>query len=339
MNIKDKSGWLFPNPEMNEKHTFTDEEIEQLFQLSKQEEVWVNNVKSEVEHYDKNPPAGGGEFIANMSRVMNTGGTIISYPYGLDIITFPSRRHFFRGELGIHDNCVPSLNRKLKGKSEKEKLLLRAVADMRINQFADFIWKLHIIPYWEAKLSDVNYIALGQHYGFDTNLLDLTNDVMTALFFATCVYDKDTNKYRPLTKEECDQKEYGVIFHTPNWKIDINNVNIEISDKIMKYIHDNPNQPINIESGALDGIAFQIGMQPLMRCHHQSGYILPMIKDKPLEDNWEFEKLYIKLTPELSEKIFNMMDKGNKVFPNEGIDEALPILYKIKIVWSFLKMI
>lgn len=25
-----------------------------------------------------------------------------------------------------------------------------------------------------------------------------------------------------------------------------------------------------------------------------------------------------------------MMDKGNKVFPNEGIDEALPILNKIK---------
>lgn len=57
----------------------------------------------------------------------------------------------------------------------------------------------------------------------------------------------------------------------------------------MKYMHDNPNKPLNIESGCLDGIAFQIGMQPLMRCHYQSGYILPMIEDKPLEDNWEFE--------------------------------------------------
>lgn len=33
-----------------------------------------------------------------------------------------------------------------------------------------------------------------------------------------------------------------------------------------------------LDNGDLDGMAFQIGYQPLMRCHHQSGYELMFYK-------------------------------------------------------------
>lgn len=46
---------------------------------------------------------------------------------------------------------------------------------MRVWQFEKFIWQFDIVPYWEAKLSDVNYMALAQHYGFETLLLDITS--------------------------------------------------------------------------------------------------------------------------------------------------------------------
>lgn len=54
---------------------------------------------------------------------------------------------------------------------------------------------------------------MAQHYGFDTCLLDLTNDFKTALFFATCKYDYKTDSYRPLTKKDIEATEnskYGI---------------------------------------------------------------------------------------------------------------------------------
>ena len=75
-----------------------------------------------------------------------------------------------------------------------------------------------------GKLSEVNYKALAQHYGFETFLLDLTNDVRNALFFATCKWVED--HFEPLTEEDIMQSErsrYGVIYHTPDWMIDFMN--------------------------------------------------------------------------------------------------------------------
>lgn len=328
MDINNHDGWFFPNPQENKIHILTDEEIDQLFTLSAQEEQWVKDVRREVEHYDKHPCGTGADWIVNKFQIMNTGGTIIRYPFNLSVISFSSRRHLFRGEPQVYSETLPSLNRKIKGSDEKDRLSLQAVADMRATQFFKFIWKINVVPYWEAKLSDVNHKALAQHYGFDTNLLDLTNDIRVALFFATCKYEAETDSYRPLTKDECEKRGYGVIFHTPDWRVDCyNGANLM---KLTSQMGPQMDQPLNIEDGSCDGVAFQIGLQPLMRCHHQSGYILPMVNDAPLQKNWNFEKLYIKLSPELSDKVFRMMDSGKKVFPNEGIGEARDILDMIK---------
>lgn len=40
-------------------------------------------------------------------------------------------------------------------------------------------------------------------------------------------------------------------------------------------------------------MAFQIGYQPLMRYHHQSGYIMPMLNATPLQNDNRFEKIKI----------------------------------------------
>ena len=64
---------------------------------------------------------------------------------------------------------------------------------MRVWQFRKVVWQFDIVPYWEAKLSDANYMALAQHYGFETLLLDITNNAKVALFFATWQYDWDTD--------------------------------------------------------------------------------------------------------------------------------------------------
>lgn len=326
LNINDESGWLFENPKDNIVHDIDESEIEQLLQLGEQEDVWTQNVKDEVRYADKHP----GDFVADQLRIINTSGTVVRYPFGISTVTFPSRRHLFRGEPQVYKNSLPSLNRKLQGKTDSEKELWKSLANLRICQFYKFIWNINVVPYWQAKLSDINIKALSQHYGFDTHLLDLTNDVKTALFFATCKYIPETDSYRPLTEEDFNEenKKYGVIFHTPDWQMDY--FQPEAMLRLASRHGMEFGQPLGLDNGDVDGIAFQIGLQPLMRCHYQSGYILPMKEDAPLQDNWHFEKIRFKQSPELSQRIFEMMDGGKKVFPQEGISEARDILDRMK---------
>lgn len=226
---------------------------------------------------------------------------------------------------------MPSLRRRQEGKSKYECELIKVIALMRSLQFAKFIWKIDVMPYWEAKLSDINIAALAQHYGFDTCLLDLTNDSRTALFFATCKYDYKTDSYRPLTKKDIEATEdskYGVIFHSPNWVVDyLNGGSFEWH---MRHMNDQREEPYSFYSGDLDGMAFQIGYQPLMRCHHQSGYIMPMMNATQLQNDNRFKKLRFLQSEELSNRVYEMMDKGKKIFPHEGIRKALDILHTIQ---------
>lgn len=68
----------------------------------------------------------------------------------------------------------------------------------------------------------------------------------------------------------------------------------------------------------------------MQRCAHQSGYIYPMRNELPLQENWHFEKMRFKHSVELSRQVYDMMDGGKKVFPNEGITELRHYIEQIK---------
>lgn len=296
-----------------------------------EERRWSQSVREEVKYRDMNPDSGG-DYIIDELRIKNTAGTVVTMPYG-DMITFNSSRHFFRGENRIYPSSIPSLNRKLMHITSKEdKELYRAVSDLRMYQFLKLIWNIHIVPYWEAKLCDVNYKALAQHYGFETGLLDLTNDFKTALFFATCYYDKAENRFFPLTKamiERTEETGYGMLFHSPNWCLDwfsgAGYINA-MSNNTMEELKES----CTIDSGKLDGCALQIGYQPLMRCHSQNAYVFPMRENNPLQMNNKFEKWRFKQSEELSNYVYEMMDRGKKVYPEEGITSILDIIEEIQ---------
>lgn len=325
MNLE-PGGWFFKGAFSNNAHEISVSDIKEMLKLAEEEDKWCQRVKDEVEYFDKYPGKGGPSFL-NQRRIMNTSGATVRFPYG-DIITFESKHHLFRGENQAFAESVPSLNRKINNMNNHDKELYRAVANMRVIQFSKWIWQISVVPYWEAKLSDVNYKALAQHYGFATHLLDLTNDFRTALFFATCAYDFDTDSYKPLSQKQInfsEQAGYGVIFHSPDWVLDFINAGPSI-DWIEKHANDRRTSPYQLDSGDLDGMAFQIGYQPFMRCHYQSGYIFPMRNEVPLQQNSKFEKIHFKQSEELSNYIYELMDSGKKVFPNEGVNEALEVL-------------
>ena len=326
----DKDGWLFLFFFENKIHDIGILELNDLLHLAYEEDCWSKGVRENVKRRMTDPAIRNSQkldWVVEDLMIKSTGGTVITMPFGEDIITFNSNRHFFRGENQQYSRSVPSLLRRVSGKTAYEAEIIKSIAVMRSFQFLKFIWQINVVPYWEAKISDINFDALAQQYGFDTCLLDLTNDFRSALFFATCKYDYTTDSYRPLSKADIEKSEsskYGVIFHTPNWVIDY--LNGGTISWHMEHINDKRDRPYTFYSGDLDGMAFQIGYQPLMRCHHQSGYIMPMMKSRCLQEDARFEKMRFLQSEELSNQVFEMMDKGKKVFPNEGIKLALDTL-------------
>ena len=57
---------------------------------------------------------------------------------------------------------------------------------------------------------------------------------------------------------------------------------------------------------------------------------MPMMNATPLQNDNRFEKLRFLQSEELSNRVYEMMDKGKKIFPHEGIGKALDILHTIQ---------
>lgn len=57
---------------------------------------------------------------------------------------------------------------------------------------------------------------------------------------------------------------------------------------------------------------------------------MPMMNATPLQNDNRFEKLRFLQSEELSNRVYEMMDKGKKIFPYEGIGKSLDILRTIQ---------
>ena len=329
MEFKD-NGFLFDD---NSKyHLINDNDIEILIKLNNEELLWQQRVRNYIDNRDNLNIKY--DFLIDELHFMNTRGVNRITPFNQIILSFDSTRHFFRGENKKYKSSLPSLRRIL-GKNKRKNELVNAVETLKTYNFMNFIWNFDIVRFWYLNYSDINFKALAQHYGFNTNLLDLTNNFLVALFFAVCKYDKKTDKYLPLEEEDINKDEeskYGVIFHSPNWVIDFYN-----GTNMMEYYSkiNNFNSFFDIDSGLFDGYAFQIGYQPLMRCKQQYGYIFPLRYGEPLNKNNKFEKLYFKHSVSLSKKVYEMMNYGKAVFPYEGINCAKKYINEIKKSYTF----
>lgn len=337
LSYNDKGGWLFDDPIKNEAHRVSQDEILSLIELEDEDNQWVNAINRNARDMTEHP--GKYNFFSSLVTIQNAGGTVLRMPYGFNI-SFPSRKHLFRGENRLYLKCLPSLYRHTESTtiSVTDKNPYYVLAQLRIQQFRRFIWQFHIVPYWEAKICDVNYKALAQHYGFDTTLIDFTNDVRTAVFFAASKYVWETDSYKPLTWDDINSKQgetnFGRLYVSPDWATDF--LQVSYPFKTMQRIMDGRiTLPNDYESGYFDEECYQIGYQPLMRCAAQSGYIYPMRNGNSPIDNYRFEKLEFPQSPEFSQKIFEMMNGGKKVFPNEGISRVISQIREMRTSLDF----
>ena len=263
-----------------------------------------------------------------LNRQPRTDGVRITYPYGT-IIQQSETGHYYRGENKIYADSTPSLYRKLKQfPSQDEKNLYRFVADMRIGEFKTLLNCFRHVKEWHY--CDILYDVLAQHYGLETDWLDITSDFNVALFFATCFWDNNYKRWKPLTKKQTEideQHKYGMIFRAPSNRINIRQM--VASEYFMNhsfYSEDSPND-----------VVYPIGFQPFMRCHMQKGYAMYMRKPNALQNDINFKKLRFRHSEELSNWIYDKMDGGKLIYPHEGLNEVDYLIKEISELTIFSK--
>lgn len=130
----------------------------------------------------------------------------------------------------------------------------------------------------------VNEEGLGQHYGLNTEVLDLTSNLDVALFFATCIYDKTSDRY-----------DY--------YKEGIHNAVLYVFDPLW----DNEPSPSLRFDKYMNGNIRPIGLQAFPRPGVQFGYGLRIPRGESTK-SWMYE---FSFTAEESKAYYDMFHKGD----------------------------
>jgi len=256
-------------------------------------------------------------------RFPKTEATVKQTSFGRTI-TQAARGNLYRGERKMWPESRSTLGRALNAiPNAAERERYRLVAAMRTAAFAELMLEFDITHHWCTGYDvDLMFIPLAQHYGLETIMIDFTDDFDTALFFATCIFDQEKSEYRPLREDEIKRgtpSEYGVVFSIPRWQAE------QVSVILHSY------EPSSPDCFTAD----PVGYQPFMRCHSQHGYGVVLNEGACLQNIRYFEKLKFKQSADLSQEVFNLMEGGNLVFPNEGLSSVLDVIEDIKHAWSF----
>lgn len=216
---------------------------------------------------------------------INDNGYIVSRYGNLGAVAISD---LYRGELRDYGNqCTSTLGRKIQSSNINECIIEFFIAQMRILYFYKFL--TYFKQFTDFKIGTPMAHIIAQHYGLNTQFLDLTDDVKVALFFACCKHIGN-NKYRPIGENDLSELgEYGVLYH-----------------------------------GCEDEFTQVIGYQPFTRCYKQRGYYIDTAVRCPC---WEFSltkmdnftKSIFKRTPELSKKIFEEFEGGQRLFPKDSL--------------------
>ena len=115
--------------------------------------------------------------------------TLVRMPDGRTaILCLSGSFNFYRGENRLYDSCRSSLYR-IKGRKDR----IRALA--RTYEFMLFLETLPEVQFYIQNNLWYDPWALAQHYEFATPMIDLTNEIAVAAFFATHRYDRVAKRY------------------------------------------------------------------------------------------------------------------------------------------------
>lgn len=219
-------------------------------------------------------------------------------------LTYPE---LYRGEIcdyGVTSG-YSSLGRFIRNQrcnNDEEKYIQFFIGQMRIICFHGFLtlFRQYIDFPFGAPLGGI----IAQHYGLDTQFLDVTDDVKVALFFACCK-NIGNNKYRPITESDLNDLGTQAVLYFGN-----------------------------------DDFAKIIGYQPFCRCHKQRGYyidtdIISQCWNQCMLSTIGYTKCFFDRTPKLSKRIFEEFDGGKALFPEDGLSQFSNEIEQIRATNTF----
>ena len=320
----------------NEPYEITDSDIRRMRienqrDLDECRKVTESSYRGESYYADDKRPGDGkvndfhmAFFKEVLYRDMKTAGFMMEYPHGV-VISQGQSNSYYRGENQIYLKSQPSIYRALdRLESVEDRKIYRFVSEMRIAEFGRFLCRLGIVQFWMQNYGSVLFEPLAQHYGLETEWLDITSDFEVALFFATCGWDSEKRNWYPLTREQTEsspEKQYGVIFHIPQFAACTSQITSTLDWEGKEEY--------------LSNVILPIGFQPFMRCHSQHAYGINMKKSFPLQEDITFEKLYFRHSEKLSREVFERMESGKKIYPQEGLNDFTDIIDKIHDTTEF----
>ena len=201
----------------------------------------------------------------------------------------------YRGQTRVYKNCIPSFCRRTYSDLEKIE---------RDIQFNDFKNILNDNPEIKDLLKGelkVNYLGLAQHYGIETNIIDLTNSFGVAAFFATSDYNPLTDSYIPVT----EVMRQGVIYFLPTGMFSFTPE--DKTDKICP-----------------------IGLEALARPGEQRAFGAYVNEGRDLRD-FGCMRFYFWQSPAASFECFKRMNFGKTLFPYDPMVEKVKAIRKYRI--------
>lgn len=247
-------------------------------------------------------------------------GMLQTFPIVGTVMTQQKGRCYYRGESAFYGSSRPGIFRRHEPTIPDD--LEQIIRHLKMDEACLFLDQFEAVQKWSH--STVNHVALVQHYGIDTYMMDITSDLKTALFFACCKYDNAAGMWRPLKHEEFahtnsrahvaklgGDSRYGILYRCAAELMDC---------KWLTQQHD-----------ALFSNIIPVGYQPFMRCSSQHGYMLMVENPKydMLKDGW-FHKFRFQLNEDLCQWIFEEMGQGDKIYPHNDVPEMERYMQKIR---------
>lgn len=204
----------------------------------------------------------------------------------------------YRGQRYYYDVCKPSLYRRSWTEEQKIERLLQ------IEDFKHILAENPEVKELKQASLFVNYLGLAQHYGIETEMLDMTNSPLVAAFFATTTYDSNTRMYRPV--EDC---------------VSVGCIYFDVLGPMINGANEGENRDI-----------WPVGMEALRRPNEQRGYTIKLNENDNFNTIINHPKCFRFIqNRDWSYKIFAATGGGSVLFPYDPMADKIWAMRKFKI--------
>jgi len=207
----------------------------------------------------------------------------------------PIETPLFRGQNKFYEPCKSSFYRFQPDKIEE------FIQNLKIEEFRIVTSKHPVVKDEIENGLFFNYLALAQHYEFKTKMLDLTNSLPVAAFFA--VTRKESNCYIPMEKSD----EPGVLYFIKPYK---------------------NSTPFSEEN---EPEIYPVGWQIFKRPGEQRAFGVNLANNENLNSMTDVFAFKFWQDKKVSEQIYNMFHGGKDLFPKDIFAEKAALINESNI--------